>query len=93
LSAALSEYALGAAASAPFLAAKTAGFNPYKALTWAHIGVAEGAFASVAAIAGVPNKPFASFPTLSPTPTAAEIAGALLQLPFRAYWEGPDLVP
>ncbi|MEO8278747.1 MAG: hypothetical protein ABI564_03575 [Ideonella sp.] len=91
LSAALVDYARGAAASPQFLAVRNAGFNPYKALTWAHLGVAEGAFASVAAISSVPNKPFASFPTLTDTPTAAEIAGALLQLPFRAYWEGPDL--
>lgn len=88
---ALNSYAAGNAASPQFLAARTAGFNPYKALTWAHLGVAEGAFASVSAIASVPNKPFASFPTLTATPTSAEIAGALLQLPFRAYWEGPDL--
>ena len=91
LSTALTEYAAGNAASPQFLVQKNAGFNPYKALTWAHVGVAEGAFASVGAIAMVPNKPFASFPALSATPTAAEIASALLQLPFRAYWEGPDL--
>ncbi|MEO7851076.1 MAG: hypothetical protein ABIR94_02315, partial [Rubrivivax sp.] len=92
LKTALSQYALADAAASPaFQVVKAAGYNPYKALTWAHIGVAEGAFASVSAIAAVPNKPFASFPTLSDTPTAAEIAKALIQQPFRAYWEGPDL--
>jgi len=91
LQSALIEYAAGNAASPQFLSLKAGGYNPYKALTWAHVGVAEGAFASVAALASVPNKPFASFPTLSATPTAAEIAKALIQQPFRAYWEGPDL--
>ena len=72
-------------------AIKARGFNPYKALSWSHVGVAAGAFTKVADLVGVPNAPFASFPTLTPTPTAAEIAKALLQEPFRAYWEGPDL--
>ncbi|MDO9355432.1 MAG: hypothetical protein Q7T55_17155, partial [Solirubrobacteraceae bacterium] len=88
---ALQQYALGNAATPEFKAIKERGFNPYKALSWSHVGVAAGAFATVGALTAVPNKPFASFPTLSPTPTSAEIAKALLQEPFRAYWEGPDL--
>lgn len=88
---ALQEYAKGSAASAEFLAVKAQGYNPYKALSWSHLGISPGAFATVAAIASLPNAPFASFPKLSTTPTAAEIAKALLQEPFRAYWEGPDL--
>ena len=66
-------------------------YNPYKALSWTHVDVQAGAFASVANLVQVPNKPFASFPTLSTTPTAAEIAKALLQQPFRAYFIGSDL--
>ena len=88
---ALQEFAKGNAASAEFKEVKARGYNAYKALSWSHLGVSAGAFASVAAIAGVPNAPFASFPKLTTTPTAAEIAKALLQEPFRAYWEGPDL--
>ena len=66
-------------------------FNAYKALSWTHMDVAPGAFASVANLVSVPNKPFASFPTLTGTPTAAEIAKILLQEPFRAYFLGSDL--
>ncbi|MEO7007682.1 MAG: hypothetical protein ABI156_00910, partial [Caldimonas sp.] len=66
-------------------------FNAYKALSWTHMNVAPGAFASVANLVSVPNKPFASFPTLTGTPTAAEIAKILLQEPFRAYFLGSDL--
>jgi hypothetical protein len=80
-----------AALTPPQLAASS--YNAYKALGWGHVGVAEGGFASVRALAEVPNKPFASFPTLTATPTAAEIAKALLQQPFRAYYVGDDLVP
>jgi hypothetical protein len=89
--AALQQYALGNAATPEFLAIKARGYNPYKALSWSHLGVADGQFTTVAALSNVPNAPFASFPTLTATPTAAEIAKALLQEPFRAYWEGPDL--
>jgi hypothetical protein len=39
----------------------------------------------------VPDKPFASFPTLTPDATAADIAKALIQEPFRAYYLGADL--
>ncbi|HEY9023980.1 MAG TPA: hypothetical protein VIP05_06745, partial [Burkholderiaceae bacterium] len=66
-------------------------YNPYKALSWSHVGVQAGRFASVANLVSVPNKPFASFPTLTGTPTAAEIAKVLLQQPFRAYFLGSDL--
>lgn len=66
-------------------------YNAYKALSWSHVDVEAGAFARVANLVQVPNKPFVSFPTLSATPTAAEIAKALLQQPFRAYFIGSDL--
>ncbi|PTR10556.1 hypothetical protein C8R32_10183 [Nitrosospira sp. Nsp5] len=66
-------------------------YNPYKALSWTNVDVQPGAFTSVANLVQVPNKPFASFPTLTTTPTAAEIAKALLQQPFRAYFIGSDL--
>jgi hypothetical protein len=67
------------------------GYNAYKALSWSHVQVEAGAFASVANLINVPGKPFASFPTLQPNATAAEIAKALLQQPFRAYYVGSDL--
>jgi hypothetical protein len=67
------------------------GYNPYKALSWTHLEVAAGAFASVAQLISVPDKPFASFPTLTPDATAADIAKALIQEPFRAYYLGADL--
>lgn len=88
---ALAQYALGNAASPAFQAIKARGYNPYKALSWSHVGVAAGQFTPVAALVNPPNLPFASFPTLTATPTASEVAKALLQQPFRAYWEGPDL--
>jgi hypothetical protein len=71
------------------------GFNAWKALAWSDLGVAAGAHFDVAALQalGTPqNRPFASFPPLPATPTAANIARSLLQEPFRGYWEGPDLV-
>jgi len=67
-------------------------YNPWKALSWNHVGVAAGAYTSVQALLDV-NPPFASFPALSKPPTAAQIAKALLQQPFRAYYLGNDLVP
>jgi hypothetical protein len=66
-------------------------YNAYKALSWSHVDVAAGAYASVDNLVTVPNKPFASFPTLTTTSTAAEIAKILLQQPFRAYFIGSDL--
>lgn len=67
------------------------GYNPYKALSWSHVGVGAGGFTSVQALIDPPNKPFASFPTLAANATAADIAKALLQQPFRAYYLGADL--
>jgi hypothetical protein len=67
------------------------GYNAYKALSWSHVQVTAGAFASVQNLITVPEKPFSSFPTLGPDATAAEIAKALLQEPFRAYYLGADL--
>jgi hypothetical protein len=66
-------------------------YNAYKALSWSHIDVAAGSYASVGNLVGVPNKPFNSFPTLTGTATAAEVAKILLQQPFRAYFVGYDL--
>jgi hypothetical protein len=66
-------------------------YNAYKALSWSHVDVAAGSYASVGNLVTVPNKPFNSFPTLTGTATAAEIAKILLQQPFRAYFIGSDL--
>jgi hypothetical protein len=67
------------------------GYNAYKALSWSHVQVAAGEFATVSKLTGVPDKPFASFPTLTANASAADIAKALLQQPFRAYYLGSDL--
>ena len=67
------------------------GYNAYKALSWSHLNVVAGAFASVQSLIDVSDKPFASFPTLAANATAADIAKALLQQPFRAYYLGTDL--
>jgi hypothetical protein len=67
------------------------GYNAYKALSWTHVEVEAGGFASIAKLVNPPQKPFASFPTLTPDATAADIAKALLQQPFRAYYLGSDL--
>jgi hypothetical protein len=90
LQTALTQFAMGNAAPQAFKDILARGYNPYKALSWSHLGVAAGAFASVQQIAN-PDVPFASFPKLAATPTSAEIARALIQQAFRAYWEGPDL--
>lgn len=67
-------------------------YNPYKALSWSHLAVTAGAHLSIGALAlQGSQKPFPSFPSLSETPTSAEIAKVLLQEPFRAYFVGPDL--
>ncbi|WP_280155141.1 hypothetical protein [Piscinibacter sp. XHJ-5] len=67
------------------------GYNAYKALSWSHLQVQAGANFSIASLINPPDKPFASFPTLAANPTAADIAKALLQQPFRAYYVGDDL--
>ena len=67
------------------------GYNPYKALSWSHLQVSAGGFVSLQGLINLANKPFASFPTLTPNATAADIAKALLQEPFRAYYLGADL--
>ncbi len=94
LSWAREQFALGAAATPAFKALKERGFSPWKTLSWSHVKVEAGMHLSIVNLAalGTPGgAPFASFPGLTATPTAAEIAQALLQEPFRAYWEGPDL--
>jgi hypothetical protein len=89
------QFALGNAASTEFKALQSRGFNAWKTLSWSDLKVDAGAHVSIGALAALSqpaNQPFANFPGLVATPTAAEIAQALLQEPFRAYWEGPDLV-
>jgi hypothetical protein len=88
------QFALGAGATPAFKALQARGFSPWKTLSWTHLKVEAGMHLSIGSLAalGTPGgAPFASFPGLTATPTAAEIAQALLQEPFRAYWEGPDL--
>jgi hypothetical protein len=88
------EFARGAGASPAFKALQVQGLNAWKTLSWSHLSVDAGRHVSIGALAALSqpaNQPFASFPGLTATPTAAEIAQALLQEPFRAYWEGPDL--
>jgi len=65
-------------------------YNPWKALSWNHVGVAEGRYTSVLDLASI-DPPFAGFPMLANPPNAANIAQALLQQPFRAYYIGTDL--
>jgi hypothetical protein len=91
LASALQALEAGPVLGSGFAQVHAQGFNAYKALTWEHVGVAPGGFASVASLVNVPQAPFAAFPKLGASPTAAEIARALIQEPFRAYWEGPDL--
>ena len=67
------------------------GYNAYKALSWSHVEVAAGGFVSVANLVTLANPPFASFPTLTPDATAADVATKLIQEPFRAYYLGADL--
>jgi hypothetical protein len=83
----LRQIAEGEAPPNPMLA----NYNAYKALSWTHVQVGAGEFATLAKLINVPDKPFASFPTLAANATAAEIAKALLQQPFRAYYLGADL--
>ncbi|WP_394788311.1 hypothetical protein [Rhodoferax sp.] len=66
-------------------------YNAYKALSWTHIGIPAGGFVTVPSLVQLAHKPFNDFPALSATPSAAEIAKALLQQPFRAYFVGSDL--
>lgn len=66
-------------------------YNAYKALAWGHIGVAPGGFTTVAQVRDLSAKPFDDFPTLGPEPSAADIARALLQQPFRAYFLGSQI--
>lgn len=95
LQTARAQFALGNNATTEFKALKDRGFNAWKALSWSDLKVDAGKHVSISALAALSqpaNQPFANFPGLVATPTAAEIAQALLQEPFRAYWEGPDLV-
>ena len=75
--------------SDPAAFAKT---NPYKALSWDSVAVAEGAYATLASLMNLVEKPFVNFPALQSDASSADIAKALLQFPFRAYYVGKDLV-
>jgi hypothetical protein len=66
-------------------------FNPWKAMSWDHVGVNAGAYASVADLKAVNLPGFVAFPKLDGASTAAHIAKALIQFPFRAYYVGDDL--
>lgn len=88
------EFARGDGASPAFKALRARGFSAWKTLSWSHLAVDAGRHVSIGALLSLTqpgHEPFASFPGLTATPTAAEVAQALLQEPFRAYWEGPDL--
>ena len=65
--------------------------NPWKAMSWDHVGVNAGAYASVADLLAVKLPGFVAFPQLEDGSTAAHIAKALIQTPFRAYYVGDDL--
>jgi hypothetical protein len=69
----------------------SASFNTFKVMSWSHMGVSPGAFVGLAALMNPVEKPFASFSGLAANATAADVAKALLQLPFRAYYLGADL--
>jgi hypothetical protein len=69
----------------------TSGFDPYKALSWSHVGVQPGGFVGLQALITLADPPFASFPALEPDASAADIASKLIQVPFRAYYLGDDL--
>lgn len=65
--------------------------NPWKAMSWDHVGVNAGAYASIADLMAVSLPGFVAFPKLDGASTAAHIAKALIQFPFRAYYVGDDL--
>ncbi len=65
--------------------------NPWKAMSWDHVGVNAGAYASMADLMAVSLPSFVAFPKLDGASTAAHIAKALIQFPFRAYYVGDDL--
>lgn len=87
----LAQMAVFAKAGAPAAPALYRDYNAYKALSWTHVGVPAGGFATVDSLKQLAQKPYAEFPALSNTPSAAEIARALLQQPFRAFFIGSDL--
>ena len=66
-------------------------YNAYKALAWGHVGVEPGGFTTVAQVRDLSAKPFEDFPTLSANPSSADIARALLQQPFRAFFLGAQI--
>ncbi|MEO6855915.1 MAG: hypothetical protein ABI410_21005 [Rhodoferax sp.] len=66
-------------------------YNSYKALSWSHLAVPPGGFVTLAGLRQAPPSAFTGFPMLTASANAAEIARALLQQPFRAYFVGADL--
>ena len=87
----LTQMATFAKAGAPAAPALYKDYNVYKALSWTHLGVPAGGFATVGSLKQLAQKPYAEFPGLSNTPSAAEVARALLQQPVRAFFLGSDL--
>ena len=67
-------------------------YNAYKALSWSNLAVPPGGFVTLAGLRQAPPPAFASFPMLTAQANAAEIARALLQQPFRAFFVGADLI-
>lgn len=67
------------------------GYNAYKALSWSHLQVQAGRNFSISALINPADPPFADFPAMNANATAADIAKALLQQPFRAYYLGEHL--
>lgn len=69
------------------------GISPWKALSWKHLDVAEGAHVGLAALGNLVNSPFPGAAKLPVDPSSADFAHALIQLPFRAFYLGNDLIP
>ena len=67
-------------------------YNAYKALSWSNLAVPPGGFVTLAGLRQAPPPAFVGFPMLTAQANAAEIARALLQQPFRAFFVGADLI-
>lgn len=69
------------------------GISPWKALSWGHLDVAEGSHVGLAQLGNLVNSPFPGATDLPANPSSADFAHALIQLPFRAFYLGNDLIP
>lgn len=67
--------------------------NPWKALSWSHVDVAVGSHVSLMQLSQLVNTPFPGATDLPADPSAADFAHALIQLPFRGFYLGNDLIP